>query len=54
MAANLPSVVGHKGKQQQELNVPNKYNKLQELENKRMKRKAAIQAAMNKFQKDIA
>ena len=41
-------------KQSQELNVANKYNKLQELENKRMKRKAAIQAAMNKFQKDIA
>lgn len=54
MAANLPSVVGRKGKQEQELNVANKYNKLQELENKRMKRKAALEAAMNKFQKDIA
>jgi hypothetical protein len=31
------------------LNVANKYNKLQELENKRMRRKQAIHDAMNKI-----
>ena len=41
-------------KQSQELNVANKYNVLQKLENKRMKRKAALEAAMNQFAKDIA
>ena len=49
MAATLPSVVGRKDKQKQELNVANKYNKLQELENKRMKRKEMLAKAMNKL-----
>ena len=32
-----------------ELNVANKYNKLQELENKRMKRKEMLSAMLNKI-----
>jgi hypothetical protein len=32
-----------------ELNVANKYNKLQELENKRMRRKQMLSDAMNKI-----
>ena len=49
MAITLPSVVGRKDKKLPELNVANKYNKLQELENKRMKRKKALMDAMNKI-----
>jgi hypothetical protein len=50
MAVTLQSMTG-KGmnKPAKELNVPNKYNKLQSLENKRMKRKQAIHDAMNKI-----
>ena len=55
MAATLPSVVGRKDKQKPELNVANKYNKLQELENKRMRRKQQLHDAMNKlYDPDIA
>ena len=50
MAVTLQSMTG-KGmnKPAKELNVPNKYNKLQSLENKRMKRKEALMNAMNKI-----
>ena len=55
MAVTLPSVVGQKDKRKPELNVANKYNKLQELENKRMKRKEMLAKAMNKiYDPDIA
>lgn len=55
MAATLPSLVGLKDNKKPELNVANKYNKLQELENKRMKRKKALMDAMNKIKDpDIA
>lgn len=49
MTAKLPALVGRKDTKKPELNVANKYNKLQELENKRMKRKAALLSAMNKI-----
>lgn len=49
MAITLPSVAGRKDNKQPELNVANKYNKLQELENKRMKRKKQLADAMNKI-----
>lgn len=49
MAAKLPSVVGRKETKKPELNVANKYNKLQELENKRMKRKEMLSAMLNKI-----
>ena len=50
MAVTLQSMTG-KGmnKPAKELNVPNKYNNLQSLENKRMKRKEALMNAMNKI-----
>lgn len=41
-------------KRSQELDVANKYNVLQKLENQRMKRKAMIQAQFNKFEPDMA
>lgn len=49
MAATLPAVEGRKDNRKPELDVPNKYNKLQELENKRMKRKQMLADAMNKI-----
>ena len=49
MSATLPAVVGKKDNKKPELNVANKYNKLQELENKRMKRKKQLVEAMNKL-----
>lgn len=49
MAITLPAVKGKADKKQPELNVANKDNKLQELENKRMKRKKALLDAMNKI-----
>jgi hypothetical protein len=49
MAVTLPSVVGRKDNREPELNVANKYNKLQELENKRMKRKQMLADALNKI-----
>ena len=50
MAVTLQSMTGKgKNKPAKELTVPNKYNKLQSLENKRMKRKQAIHDAMNKI-----
>jgi len=49
MAANLPAVVGRKDTKKPELNVANKYNVLQEKENKRMKRKKALMDAINKL-----
>ena len=49
MAANLPAVVGRKDTKKPELNVANKYNVLQEKENKRMKRKQQLADAMNKI-----
>jgi len=49
MAITLPSVKGKADKKKPEENVANKYNKLQELENKRMKRKAALLTAINKI-----
>lgn len=55
MSAKLPSLVGRKDTKKPELNVANKYNELQSLENKRMKRKAALLTAMNKIKDaDIA
>lgn len=49
MAVTLPSVVGRKDTKKPELNVANKYNVLQEKENKRMKRKEMLAKAMNKI-----
>jgi hypothetical protein len=49
MAITLESVKGCKDDKKPELNVANKYNKLQELENKRMKRKQQLADAMNKI-----
>ena len=49
MAVTLPAMIGNKDKRKPELDVPNKYNKLQKLENKRMKRKQALADAMNKI-----
>ena len=53
MAVTLQSMTG-KGmnKPAKELNVPNKYNKLQSLENKRMKRKQRLLDAWDKGVKD--
>ena len=50
MAATLNSVTGKNGKKRiDELNVANKYNVLQEKENKRMKRKQQLAEALNKI-----
>jgi hypothetical protein len=50
MAVTLNSVTGKNGKKKvDELEVANKYNKLQELENKRMKRKRQLAEALNKI-----
>ena len=49
MAVTLPSVVGQKDKRKPELNVANKYNVLQEKENKRMKRKEMLMKELNKI-----
>jgi hypothetical protein len=55
MAITLPSVVGRKDNRKPELDVANKYNVLQEKENKRMKRKQMLMDAMNKIKDpDIA
>ena len=49
MAITLPSVVGRQDKREPELNVANKYNILQEKENKRMKRKEMLEKELNKL-----
>ena len=49
MAITLPSVAGRKDKKEPELNVANKYNVLQEKENKRMKRKEMLMKELNKI-----